>query len=120
KDERRMGTYVEKLKILSDEVKADMSNPASRNIGDVICGIFSISKPNQVDVKNPTKAVNKGGHLKKGERLKSEREKAIKVKAKAMKVCGYYQEKTNELTKTTCPKNPKTRKKKKVTPIIDV
>ncbi|GJS90550.1 FAR1-related sequence 5-like protein [Tanacetum coccineum] len=120
KDERRMGTYVEKLKILLDEVKADMSNPASRNTGDVIGGIFSISKPNQVDVKNPTKAVNKGEHLKKGERLKSEREKAIKVKAKAMKVCGYCQEKTNEHTKTTCPKNPKTRKKKKVTPIIDV
>ncbi|GJR11648.1 hypothetical protein Tco_0794300 [Tanacetum coccineum] len=92
KDERRMGTYVEKLKILLDEVKADMPNPASRNTGDVIGG----------------------------ERLKSEREKAIKVKAKAMKVCGYCQEKTNEHTKTTCPKNPKTRKKKKVTPIIDV
>ncbi|GJZ16610.1 FAR1-related sequence 5-like protein [Tanacetum coccineum] len=65
KDERRMGTYVEKLKILLDEVKADMPNPASRNTGDVIGGIFSISKPNQVDVKNPTKAVNKGEHLKK-------------------------------------------------------
>ncbi|GJT18424.1 hypothetical protein Tco_0877130 [Tanacetum coccineum] len=92
KDERRMGTYVEKLKILLDEVKADMPNPASKNTGDVIGG----------------------------ERLKSEREKAIKVKAKAMKVCGYCQEKTNEHTKTICPNNPKTRKKKKVTPIIDV
>ncbi|GKD07851.1 FAR1 DNA binding domain, zinc finger, SWIM-type, MULE transposase domain containing protein [Tanacetum coccineum] len=120
KDERRMGTYVEKLKILLDEVKADMPNPASRNTGDVIGGIFSISKPNQVDVKNPTKAVNKGEHLKNGERLKSEREKAIKVKVKAMKVCGYCQEKTNEHTKITCPKNPKARKKKKLTPIIDV
>ncbi|GJS74122.1 FAR1-related sequence 5-like protein [Tanacetum coccineum] len=89
KDERRMDTYVEKLKILLDEVKADMPNPASRNTGDVIGGIFSTSKPNQVDVKNPTKVVNKGEHLKNEERLKSEREKAIKVKAKAMKVCGY-------------------------------
>ncbi|GJS45680.1 FAR1-related sequence 5-like protein [Tanacetum coccineum] len=35
KDERRMGTYVEKIKILLDEVKADMSNPASRNTGDL-------------------------------------------------------------------------------------
>ncbi|GJS74641.1 FAR1-related sequence 5-like protein [Tanacetum coccineum] len=120
KDERRMGTYVEKLKILLDEVKADMPNPASRNTGDVIGGIFSISKPNQVDVKNPTKAVNKGEHLKNGERLKSEREKAIKVKVKAMKVCGYCQEKTNEHTKITCPKNPKARKKKKLTQIIDI
>ncbi|GJW56106.1 hypothetical protein Tco_0102837 [Tanacetum coccineum] len=110
KDERRIGTYVEKLKLLLDEVKADMPNPASRNTGDVLGGIFSISKPNQVDVKNPTKAVNKEEHLKKGEHLKSEREKAIKVKAKAMKVFGYCQEKTNKHTKTTCPKNPKARK----------
>ncbi|GKB04790.1 FAR1-related sequence 5-like protein [Tanacetum coccineum] len=87
---------------------------------ELIGGIFSISKPNQVDVKNPTKAVNKGEHLKNGERLKSEREKAIKVKVKAMKVCGYCQEKTNEHTKITCPKNPKARKKKKLTPIIDI
>nr|GEU94507.1 hypothetical protein [Tanacetum cinerariifolium] len=113
KDERRMVTYVEKLKILLDEVKDDMPNLASRNTGDVIGGIFSISKPNKVDVKNPTKAVNKREHLKKGKRLKSERVKAIKLKAKAMKVCGYYQDKTKEHTKTTCPKNPKTRTKKK-------
>ncbi|GJZ11418.1 FAR1-related sequence 5-like protein [Tanacetum coccineum] len=120
KDEGRMATYVEKLKKLLDEVKADMPNPPSRNTGDVIGGIFSISKPKQVDVKNPTKAVNKGEHLKKGERLKSEREKAIKVRAKKIKVCGYCKQKTNEHTKTTCPQNPKARKKRKATPIVDV
>ncbi|GKB15628.1 hypothetical protein Tco_0849551 [Tanacetum coccineum] len=38
--------FVEKLKVLKDEVKADVPNPPSRNIGDVIGGIFSISKPN--------------------------------------------------------------------------
>ncbi|GJT46161.1 FAR1-related sequence 5-like protein [Tanacetum coccineum] len=59
KDEGNMGADVEKLKILLDEVKADMPNPPSRNIGDVIGGIFSITKPNQIDVQNPTKAVNK-------------------------------------------------------------
>ena len=75
-------------------------------------------KPNtNFDVKNPTKAINKGKHLKKGEHLKSEREKALKVRAKPMKVCGYCKEKTNEHTKTTCPKNPKARKKKEATPI---
>ncbi|GJZ11487.1 hypothetical protein Tco_0546246 [Tanacetum coccineum] len=36
KDEGKMGAYVEKLKILLDEVKADMPNPPSRNTGDVI------------------------------------------------------------------------------------
>ncbi|GJU46068.1 FAR1-related sequence 5-like protein [Tanacetum coccineum] len=120
KDEGRMGTFVEKLKKLLDEVKADMPNPPSRNTGDVIGCIFSISKPNQVDVKNSIKAINKGEHLKKGERLKSEREKALKVRAKKMKVCGYCNQKTNKHTKTTCPLNPKASKKRKATPIIDV
>ncbi|GJR89286.1 FAR1-related sequence 5-like protein [Tanacetum coccineum] len=40
KDEEKMGTYVENLKKLLDEVKADMPNPPSRNTGDVIGGIF--------------------------------------------------------------------------------
>ncbi|GKA16757.1 hypothetical protein Tco_0696594 [Tanacetum coccineum] len=119
RDEGKMGAFVEKLKVLMEEVKANVPNPPSRNIGDVIGGIFSISKPNQIVVQNPTKAVNKGEHLKKGERLKSGREKALKVRAKPMKVCGYCNENTNEHTKRTCPKNPKARKKK-ATPIIDV
>ncbi|GKE01238.1 hypothetical protein Tco_1389221 [Tanacetum coccineum] len=93
KDEGKMGDFVEKLKLLKDEVKADVPNPPSRNTGD---------------------------ELKRGELLKSEREKALKVRAKPMKVCGYCNEKTNEHTKTTCPKNPKARKKRKATPIIDV
>ncbi|GJS27033.1 putative RNA-directed DNA polymerase, eukaryota, reverse transcriptase zinc-binding domain protein [Tanacetum coccineum] len=85
KDKGKIGAFVEKLKILMDEVKADVPNPPSRNTRDVIGGIFSISKPSQIVVQNPTKAVNKGEHLKKGERLKSEREKTLKVRAKRMK-----------------------------------
>ncbi|GJR23334.1 FAR1-related sequence 5-like protein [Tanacetum coccineum] len=120
KDEGKMGAFVEKLKVLMEEVKADVQNPPSRNIGDVIGGIFSISKPNQIVVQNPTKAVNKVEHLKKGDRLKSEREKTLKVRAKKLNVYGYCKEKTNEHTKTTCPLNRKAKKKKKATPIIDV
>nr|GEU33411.1 FAR1 DNA binding domain-containing protein [Tanacetum cinerariifolium] len=59
KDEGKMGTYVEKLKILLDEIKADMPNPPSRNTEDVIGGILSITKPNQIAVQNPTQTVNK-------------------------------------------------------------
>ncbi|GJW98777.1 hypothetical protein Tco_0180585 [Tanacetum coccineum] len=77
KDEGKMGTYVENLKKLLDDVKADMPNPPSRDIRDVIEGIFSITKTNEIEVQNPTKVVNKREHLKKGERLKSEREKTI-------------------------------------------
>ncbi|GJR39825.1 hypothetical protein Tco_1215509 [Tanacetum coccineum] len=92
KYEGKMGAFVEKLKVLMEEVKADVPNPPSRNARDVIGGIFSISKPNQIVVQNPTKTVNKGVHLKKGERLKSEREKALKVRAEKLKVCGYCKE----------------------------
>ncbi|GKB90286.1 hypothetical protein Tco_0962558 [Tanacetum coccineum] len=60
KDEGKMGDFVEKLKLLKDEVKADVPNPPSRNTGDVIGGIFSISKRDQIDVQNPTNVVNKG------------------------------------------------------------
>ncbi|GJT28889.1 FAR1-related sequence 5-like protein [Tanacetum coccineum] len=118
KDEGKMGTYVENLKKLLDEVKADMPNPPSRDTGDVIGGIFSITKPDQNCVQNPTKAVNKGEHLKKGERLKSEREKALTVAKKKVRPCGFCEEMTNEHTKTTCPLNPKARKKRKATPVI--
>nr|GEX63163.1 hypothetical protein [Tanacetum cinerariifolium] len=110
KDEGKMGAYVEKLKILLDEMKADMPNPPSKNIGDVIGGIFSIAKSNQIIVQNPTKAVNKGEHLKKGERLKSEREKSLKYGKKKLRVCGFCKKNTNEHTKTTCPMNPKAKK----------
>nr|GEW55006.1 hypothetical protein [Tanacetum cinerariifolium] len=119
KDEGKTGAYVEKLKILLDEMKADMPNPPSKNTGDVIGGIFSIAKPNQIVVQNPTKAVNKREHLKKGERLKSEREKSLKFRKKKLRVCGFCKEETNEHTKTTCPMNPK-EKKRKATPVIDV
>nr|GEY08482.1 hypothetical protein [Tanacetum cinerariifolium] len=110
KDEGKMGAYVEKLKILLDEMKADMPNPPLRNTGDVIGGIFSITKPNQIVDQNLTKAVNKEEHLKKEERLKSEREKALKVGKKKLRVCGFCKEKINEHTKTTCLLNPKAKK----------
>ncbi|GKD21088.1 hypothetical protein Tco_1222791 [Tanacetum coccineum] len=117
-DKGKMGTYVENLKKILDEVKAYMPNPPSRDTGDVIGGIFSITKPDQNYVQNPTKAVNKGENLKKGERLKSEREKELTVAKKKVRPCGFYEEMTNEHTKTTCPLNPKARKKRKATPVI--
>nr|GEU52149.1 protein FAR1-related sequence 5-like [Tanacetum cinerariifolium] len=113
KDNGKMGAYVEELKILFDEMKADMPNHPSRNTRDVIGGIFSITKSNQIAVQNPTKAINKEEHLKKGERLKSEREKSLNVGKKKLRVCGFCKEKTNEHTKTTCPLNPKAKKERR-------
>ena len=78
----------------------------------MIGGIFSITKPDQVEVQNPTRGVNKGEHLNKGERLKSEREKTIKVAKKKVRPCGFCKEMTNEHTKTTCPQIRRQGKKK--------
>nr|GEV36024.1 hypothetical protein [Tanacetum cinerariifolium] len=74
--------------LVQKEIIEDMPNPPSRNTGDAIGGIFSITKPNQIAVQNPTKAVNKGEHLKKEEHLKSEREKPLKVGKK--KIMGLW------------------------------
>ncbi|GKC22216.1 hypothetical protein Tco_1024366 [Tanacetum coccineum] len=57
KDEVKLAAFVEKLKSTKDEVKADVPNHPSRNTRDVIGGIFSILKPTQVDVQNPTKGL---------------------------------------------------------------
>ncbi|GJZ88949.1 hypothetical protein Tco_0660731 [Tanacetum coccineum] len=62
-------------------------------------------KSKQNLVNNLQKASNKGG--RRGERRKSEREIAMKDKAKRARKCGYCAEKTNKHTKTTCPLNPK-------------
>ncbi|GJR73669.1 hypothetical protein Tco_0086034 [Tanacetum coccineum] len=66
KDEVKLTTFLEKLKLIKDEVKVDVLNPPSRNTGDVIGGIFLISKPKQVDVQNPTKSRNKREFERKG------------------------------------------------------
>nr|GFB24943.1 FAR1 DNA binding domain, zinc finger, SWIM-type, MULE transposase domain, FHY3/FAR1 family [Tanacetum cinerariifolium] len=55
--------------------------------------------------KLTNEARNKGG--RRGERIKSGREIAMKAKAKRAWKCGSCAEKTNEHTKTTCPLNPK-------------
>nr|GEV60833.1 FAR1 DNA binding domain, zinc finger, SWIM-type, MULE transposase domain, FHY3/FAR1 family [Tanacetum cinerariifolium] len=42
--EEKMGAFVEKLKLLKDEVKADVPNPPSRNTRDVIGGFQGIAR----------------------------------------------------------------------------
>nr|GEX51410.1 hypothetical protein [Tanacetum cinerariifolium] len=113
KDEGKMGTFVEKLKVLMEEVKVDVSNPPSRNTGDVIGCIFLISKPNQIIIQNLTKAVNKGEHLKKGERLKSEREKALKVRAKKLKIVATVKRRQTNIPKQLVHRIQRQRKRRR-------
>ncbi|PWA39613.1 Zinc finger, PMZ-type [Artemisia annua] len=114
----KMGDFVEKLKKLRTEVEAEVPNHPSIETGDVIGEHYAISKPNEKTVNNPTKVGNKGSITKKerNKRRKSEKEKALGVKKKQKKKCGFCGVKTNLHTKTTCPDNPNARRKPK--PIV--
>ncbi|PWA84905.1 hypothetical protein CTI12_AA155220 [Artemisia annua] len=107
-----MGDFVKKLKTLKTEVEAEVPNHPSIEMGDVICEHFAISKPEEKTVNNPTRASNKENITEKerNKRRKSEKEKALGVKKKQKKPCGFCGEKTNLHTKTTCPKNPNARR----------
>nr|GEX63775.1 hypothetical protein [Tanacetum cinerariifolium] len=102
---RHLKRFVEILENIKKEIQVKVPNPPSQKIGDVIEDIYAIKKPKQNLVNNPQKASNKGG--RRGERIKSEREIAMKAKAKRAQKCGYCAKNTNKHTKTTCPLNPK-------------
>ena len=116
-----MGEFVEKLKTLKTEVEAEVPNPPSSKVGDVIGEHYAISTTGERIVNNPTKVNTKGNITEKerNKRRKSEKEKALGVKKKQQKVkkkqekeCEFCGVKTNLHTKTTCPDNPKARKPK--------
>jgi len=109
----KMGEFVEKMKKLKKEVQDEVPNAPSGKTADVIGEHFAISKPEKKTVNNPTKASNKGNisEAERNKRRKSEREKALTIKKKQMKPCRHCGEKTNSHTKTTCPLNPKARRK---------
>ncbi|PWA84039.1 hypothetical protein CTI12_AA134900 [Artemisia annua] len=113
-----MEDFVEKLKKLKTEVEAEVPNHPSIETGDVIGEHYAISKPNEKTVNNPTRVGNKGNITEKerNKRRKSEKEKALGVKKKQNKKCGFCGVKTNLHTKTTCPDNPNARRKPK--PIV--
>nr|GEZ75903.1 hypothetical protein [Tanacetum cinerariifolium] len=104
KDKEHLKQFVENLEDIKKEIQVKVPNPPQKT-SDVIEDIYAIKKPKQNLVNNPQKARNKGG--RRGERIKSRREKAMKAKAKRARKCGYCAEKTNKHTKTTCPLNPK-------------
>ncbi|PWA41700.1 FAR1 DNA binding domain-containing protein [Artemisia annua] len=113
----KMGDFVEKLKKLRTEVEAEVPNHPSIETGDVIGEHFAISKPDKKTINNPTKVNNKGNITEKecNKRRKSEKEKALGVKKKQKKKCGFCGVKTNLHTKTTCPDNPNARRKPRPT-----
>ncbi|GKE58214.1 zinc finger, SWIM-type containing protein [Tanacetum coccineum] len=86
KDEEQLKQFVEKLENIKKEIQVKVPNPPSQKTGDVIEYIYAIKKPKQNLVNNPQKASNKGG--RRGERRKSGREIAMKVKAKRARKCG--------------------------------
>ncbi|GJR87312.1 hypothetical protein Tco_0211323 [Tanacetum coccineum] len=95
--------------LLTSETKLPIELHAAHIIlGHIICCFQTESIPRDKNPKNNT-ALN----TKKGK----EQEKKSGTVAETARD---FKEKTNEHTKITCPKNPKARKKKKLTPIIDI
>nr|GFA05203.1 protein FAR1-related sequence 5-like [Tanacetum cinerariifolium] len=72
--------FMEKLENIKKEIQVKVLNPPSQKTGDVIEDIYAIKKPKQNLVNNLQKASNKGG--RRGERIKSGREIAMKAQAK--------------------------------------
>nr|GEU74138.1 S-layer homology domain-containing protein [Tanacetum cinerariifolium] len=104
-DEGTLATFVEQLVTIKQEVQVQVPKPPSQKTGDVIEDIYAVEKPQQNDVNNLQRARNKGG--RKGERRKSRREIALKVKTKQIRKCLCCGKKTNKHTKSTCPSNLK-------------
>ncbi|GKB60760.1 FAR1-related sequence 5-like protein [Tanacetum coccineum] len=80
KDEGMLAKFVEQLKTIKQEVQVQVPKPPSQKTGDVIEDIYAVEKPQQNNVNNPQRAVNKGGW--RGERRKSGREMTLKAKTK--------------------------------------
>ncbi|GKB75066.1 hypothetical protein Tco_0936478 [Tanacetum coccineum] len=97
--------FVEQLKTIKQEVQVQVPKPPLQKTGDVIEDIYAVEKPQQNNVNNPQRTINKGG--RRGERRKSGREIALKAKTKQIRKCLCCGEKTNKHTKSTCPSNPK-------------
>nr|GEX19876.1 hypothetical protein [Tanacetum cinerariifolium] len=80
KDKEQLKQFVENLENIKKEIQVKVPNLPYQKMGDVIEDIYAIKKPKQNLVNNPQKASNKGG--RRGERIKSGREIAMKAKAK--------------------------------------
>ncbi|GJU23163.1 FAR1-related sequence 5-like protein [Tanacetum coccineum] len=74
-----------KLKTIKQEVQVQVPKPPLQKIGVVIEYIYVVEKPQQNNVNNPQRAVNKGG--RRGECRKSGREMALKAKTKQIRKC---------------------------------
>ncbi|GKA90228.1 FAR1-related sequence 5-like protein [Tanacetum coccineum] len=72
-----------KLKTIKQEVQVQVPKPPLQKIGVVIEYIYVVEKPQQNNVNNPQRAVNKGG--RRGECRKSGREMALKAKTKQIR-----------------------------------
>ncbi|GJY55383.1 hypothetical protein Tco_0454498 [Tanacetum coccineum] len=84
KDEPRLGTFVEKLKSLKKEVKADCPNPPSKNKTNNLEQLVGVPKPSVIDVNNPIVGSTKG---RKKLRIKGGKEKAIEKSLKGRNSC---------------------------------
>ncbi|PWA88690.1 FAR1 DNA binding domain, Zinc finger, SWIM-type, MULE transposase domain, FHY3/FAR1 family [Artemisia annua] len=100
KDEPRLASFVEKLRLLKIDVEADCPNPPSKNKADNLEELVGVPKPATKTVNNPSLGNPKG---RKKLRIKGGKEQALDKNSKNRNACSLCGE-TDGHNRRTCPK----------------
>ncbi|PWA97464.1 FAR1 DNA binding domain-containing protein [Artemisia annua] len=100
KDEPRLASFVEKLRLLKIDVEADCPNPPSKNKVDNLEELVRVPKPAEKTVNNPALCNPKG---RKKLRIKGGKEQALDKNSKNRNACSLCGE-TDGHNRRTCPK----------------
>ena len=100
KDEARLSSFVEKLRLLKIDVEADCPNPPSKNKADNLEELVGVPKPAEKTINNPALGNPKG---RKKMRIKGGKEQALEKNSKNRNACSLCGE-TDGHNRRTCPK----------------
>ncbi|PWA95480.1 protein FAR1-RELATED SEQUENCE 5 [Artemisia annua] len=100
KDEPRLSSFVEKLRLLKIDVESDCPNPLSKNKADNLEELVGVPKPAEKTVNNPALGNPKG---RKKLRIKGGKEQALDKNLKNRNACSLCGE-TDGHNRRTCPK----------------
>lgn len=100
KDEVRLSSFVEKLRLLKIDVEADCPNPPSKNKADNLEELVGVTKPAEKTINNPALGNPKG---RKKLRIKGGKKQALDKNSKNRNACSLCGE-TDGHNRRTCPK----------------
>ncbi|PWA43522.1 protein FAR1-RELATED SEQUENCE 5 [Artemisia annua] len=101
KDEPRLSSFVEKLRLLKIDVEADCPNPPSKNKADNLEELVGVPKPDEKTINNPALGNPKG---RKKLRIKGGKKQALDKNSKNRNACSLCGE-IDGHNRRTCPKS---------------